>query len=124
MVRFPWGKRCTNTNALSVDGSLANAAKTTRTRRPSSPRTANRAAALYTINFGMKVARPLGAYSPDWLTLKPGEHWLAKLVRIGRNPRSLLMRVDMKGMHHATYVFGKDLHKIEVKTLNCTGWPR
>lgn len=124
MVRYPWAKDSANTCASSVESSLLSTPRKPLLEVKSSVRTANRAAALYTINFGMKVGRPRGGSSPDWLTLKPGEHWLAKLVRIGRNPHSLLMRVDMKGMHHATYVFGKDLRKIEVKTLNCTGWPK
>ena len=64
------------------------------------------------------------AEPPDtWLTLESalpnhGEDYLGKLLRLGRRPGSLLMRVDSRGLDDTTYVVGKTLLRIRVQTLN------
>jgi hypothetical protein len=62
-----------------------------------------------------------------WLTLldalpNESEDYLQKLVRLGRREGSLLMRVDSRGLHDTTYVFGKHLLKFRVRSLNCFRW--
>jgi hypothetical protein len=53
----------------------------------------------------------------------PSEDFLSKMVRLGKNPASLLMRVDMRGLHYTTYVVGRRMLKIRVKTLAQINWP-
>ena len=48
------------------------------------------------------------------------EGYLVKLLRIEKRESSLLVRTDSRGLHDTTYVLGKKLLKIRVRTLNCS----
>ncbi len=81
------------------------------------------------ISFGKKAGVHLSSvatFLPETKNSSLADDFLAMLVRLGRRKDSLLMRVDMKGLHDTTYVFGKTLLKIHVQTLNpsrtWSGW--
>lgn len=75
----------------------------------------------YSLSFGQRAAA-LSAFlatsrKPNGTT-PYGENYLAKLVRLGRRPTSLLMRVDISDPHDVTYVIGRQLTKFRVRTLS------
>ena len=87
----------------------------------SSQQFAESAAGVHWINFGKREEVHLSSvasWPSETKNYPANDDFLAMLVRLGNRKDSLLMRVDMKGVHDTTYVFGKTLLRIRVQTLN------